>query len=105
MEEDVVVRKPGERAMRDFRCPRAEHPRADVERVHLSVAGLVYAVGAHQRFANDSAAVSDLLHLGVHGRLGDQVLTGSASSLLRGVQRDGSRGRRLRNAGRDCFLS
>jgi hypothetical protein len=44
MEEDVVVRKPGERAMRDFRCPRAEHPRADVERDHLSVAGLEYAV-------------------------------------------------------------
>jgi Asp-tRNA(Asn)/Glu-tRNA(Gln) amidotransferase A subunit family amidase len=28
MEEDVVVRKPDERAMTDFRCPRAEHPPA-----------------------------------------------------------------------------
>ena len=28
MQADVVVRKPGERAMRDFRCPRAEHLRA-----------------------------------------------------------------------------
>jgi hypothetical protein len=38
---------------------------ADVERDHLSVAGLVYAVGEHERLPDDAAAVADLLDLGV----------------------------------------
>jgi hypothetical protein len=36
---------------------------ADVERDHLPVAGLVHAVGEHQRLAQDAAAVADALHL------------------------------------------
>jgi gluconate kinase len=44
----------------------------------------------------------DLLHCEPRSKC---VRLGTASPLLRGVQRDGSRGRRLRNAGRDCFLS
>src|SRR6266540_4230991 len=38
---------------------------ADVERDHLAVAGLVDAVGEHQCFADDTAAVADLLDLRV----------------------------------------
>jgi hypothetical protein len=38
---------------------------ADVEGYHLPVTGLVHAVGKHQCFAHDAAAVADLLDLGV----------------------------------------
>src|SRR5439155_15241595 len=38
---------------------------ADVERDHLSVAGLVHPIGEHERLAYDTAAVPDLLDLGV----------------------------------------
>jgi hypothetical protein len=38
---------------------------ADVERDHLSVAGLVDTVGEHERLAHDTTGIADLLHLGV----------------------------------------
>jgi hypothetical protein len=47
---------------------------ADVERDHLAVAGLVHAVGEHQRVAHDAAAVSDLLDLGVEPEVGVAAL-------------------------------
>src|SRR5262249_34951170 len=38
---------------------------ADVEADHFPVAGLVHAVGEHERLADDAAAITDLLHLGI----------------------------------------
>jgi|GEM_PF-7046127 len=38
---------------------------ADVEGDHLPVAGLVHAVGEHQRLAHDAAAVPDTVDLGI----------------------------------------
>jgi hypothetical protein len=58
--ESALDQSAQERAPERFRLGLA-----DIERDHLAVAGLVHAVGEHQRFAHDAAAVADLLHLGI----------------------------------------
>jgi hypothetical protein len=65
---------------------------ADVEGDHLAVAGLVHAVGEHERFPDDAAAVADLLDLGVE----PQVRVAASSGRLRQASTCSSRPAQIR---------
>src|SRR4029077_7992909 len=47
---------------------------ADIEADHLAIAGLVDAVGEHERLAHDTATVANLLDLGIEPQIGVAAL-------------------------------
>jgi hypothetical protein len=67
-DDELDAREAGSTSERRKLRQNASLSLADVEADHLPIAGLVHPVGEHKRLADDAAAVSDLLDVGVEIR-------------------------------------